>query len=158
TRVLKLQQAAFSPNSPELLPTLDALALLSLQEKQYADSEAQFRQTLAIREGNLGPMHMDVAKNLDQLGSLYKQQKKYAEALSCYERSLFIWVKELGAENPELAGKYQGLAEIYAALNRPVDAEPLVKQVLTARESETVASLNTLASIYIARDNYTEAE
>jgi len=39
-----------------------------------------------------------------------------------------------------------------------VDAEPLVRQVLTTRESETVASLNTLASIYIARDNLNDAE
>jgi len=39
-----------------------------------------------------------------------------------------------------------------------VDAEPLVKQVLTTRESETVTSLNTLASIYVARDNFLEAE
>ena len=47
---------------------------------------------------------------------------------------------------------------MYAALNRPVDAEPLVQQVLTARENDTVASLNTLASIYVAKENLTEAE
>ena len=78
--------------------------------------------------------------------------------MRCFERSVFIWTKALGPESPELAGKYQKLAEVYAALNRPVDAEPLVRQVLTTRESETVASLNTLASIYIARENLTEAE
>jgi hypothetical protein len=33
-----------------------------------------------------------------------------------------------------------------------------VQQVLTVRESETVASLNTLASIYAAKDNFGEAE
>jgi len=95
---------------------------------------------------------------LDQLGSLYAQQKNYAAAARCFERSVFIWTKALGSESPELTGKYQKLAEVYAALNRPVDAEPLVRQVLTTRESETVASLNTLASIYIARENLTEAE
>lgn len=129
-----------------------------LEQKQYADAEPILRQTLAIREGSLGPMHAEVAKNLDRLGLLYSQQKKYPEAVHCLERSLFIWVKALGSESPELTGKYQKLAEVYAALNRPVDAEPLVKQVLTTRESETVASLNTLASIYIARDNFNEAE
>jgi tetratricopeptide (TPR) repeat protein len=103
-------------------------------------------------------MHSDVAKNLDRLGSLYTQQKKYPEAVRCFERSVYIWMKALGSESPELTSKYQKLAEVYAALNRPVDAEPLVRQVLTTRESETVASLNTLASIYIARENLTEAE
>ncbi len=39
-----------------------------------------------------------------------------------------------------------------------MDAEPLVRQVLTQRESETVTSLNTLASICAARDNFMEAE
>src|SRR5579871_5615979 len=67
-------------------------------------------------------------------------------------------MKALGPESTELAAKYQKLAEVYAALNRPVDAEPLVRQVLTTRENETVASLKTLASIYVARDNFTEAE
>jgi tetratricopeptide (TPR) repeat protein len=67
-------------------------------------------------------------------------------------------MKELGSENPDLIDKYQKLAEVYAALDRGADAEPLVQQVLTARESETVASLNTLASIYAAKDNFGEAE
>ena len=39
-----------------------------------------------------------------------------------------------------------------------MDAEPLVRQMPTTRKSQTVASLNTLASIYIARENLTEAE
>ena len=32
-RVLKIQQKKFSPNSPELLPTLDALAALALEQR-----------------------------------------------------------------------------------------------------------------------------
>jgi len=115
-------------------------------------------QTLSIREGSLGPTHVEVARNLDRLGAFYSGEKKYAEAAKVYERSLFIWMKELGAESPELIDKYQKVAEVYAALDRGVDAEPLVQQVLTARESETVASLNTLASIYAAKDNFSEAE
>jgi len=99
-----------------------------------------------------------VAQNLDRLGSLYAEQKNLTEAARCHERALFIWMKALGPESTELAAKYQKLAEVYAALNRPVDAEPLVRQVLTTRENETVASLKTLASIYVARDNFTEAE
>jgi tetratricopeptide (TPR) repeat protein len=113
---------------------------------------------LAIREANLGPLHVDVAKNVDRLGELYVNEKKFPEAAQCLERSVIIWMKAAGSEGGELTSKYQKLAEIYAALNRPVDAEPLVLQVLTTRESETVTSLNTLASIYIARDNLLEAE
>jgi tetratricopeptide (TPR) repeat protein len=74
------------------------------------------------------------------------------------ERALFIWMKELKPGSAELAEKYEKMADLYAALNRPVDAEPLVQQVLTARESDMVASLNTLAAIYVSRQNLTEAE
>jgi tetratricopeptide (TPR) repeat protein len=116
------------------------------------------RQTLSIREGSLGPNHLDVAKNLDRLTTVYTEQKRYAEALKLSERSLFIWSKELGQDSPELTAKYQKMAELYAALDRPGDAEPLVQQVLTARESAMVASLNALALIYTAKANYTEAE
>ena len=81
-------------------------------------------------------MHSEVAKNLDQSGWLYTQQKNYGAALRCYERSVFIWTKALGSGSPELASKYQKLAEVYAALNRPVDAEPLVRSAFHARERD----------------------
>jgi tetratricopeptide (TPR) repeat protein len=155
-RVLKIQQNKFSPNAPELLPTLDAMATLALEQNK--DPEPLLRQTLSIREGNLGPNHVEVAKNLDKLAAIYTEQKRFAEAQKLSERALFIWMKELKQGSPELAEKYEKVAELYQALNRPVDAEPLVQQVLTTRESDTVASLNTLAAIYVSKQNLTEAE
>jgi tetratricopeptide (TPR) repeat protein len=155
-RVLQIQQAKFSPNSPELLPALDAMAKLSLDEKH--DGEPLLRRTLSIREGNLGPNHRDVAKNLDELAAIFKEQKRFDEAQKLSERALFIWMKELKPGSAELAEKYENVAELYEALNRPADAEPLVQQVLTARESETVASLNTLAAIDVSKQNFTDAE
>jgi tetratricopeptide (TPR) repeat protein len=158
-RVLKMREkATSSTNSPELLPALDALANLCLEQKRYSEAEALLLHTLSIREGSLGPAHVDVAKNLDRLGAFYAGQKQPAEAAKAYERSVFIWSKELGSENPELIDRYQKLAELYAQLDRAVDAEPLVQQVLSVRESDTVASLNTLASIYVAKENFAEAE
>jgi tetratricopeptide (TPR) repeat protein len=155
-RVLKIQLKTVSPNSPELLPALDALAALSLEQNK--DAEPLLKQTLSIREGNLGPNHVDVAKNLDRLAAIYTEQKRFAEAQKASERALFIWMKELKPGSAELADKYEKVAELYQALNRPVDAEPLVQQVLTARESDTVASLNTLAAIYVSKQNLTDAE
>ena len=156
-RVLAIQQKS-APNGPELLPVLDALAGIALEQKRTADAETLLRQTLSIREGSVGPMHPDVAANLDRLGALLTDQKRYPEAVRVYERSLFLWMKVLQPESPELLGKYQTLAEVYAALDRPVDAEPLVQQVLAAREKDTVASLNTLASVYVARNEFNGAE
>src|SRR3984885_5968616 len=155
-RVLKIQQNKFSANSPELLPTLDAMAMLALEQKK--DAEPLLKQTLSIREGNLGPNHVEVAKNLDKLAAIYTEQMRFAEAQKVSERALFIWMKELKPGSAELAEKYEKVAELYEALNRPVDAEPLILQVLTARESDTVASLNTLAAIYVSKQNLTEAE
>ncbi len=155
-RVLKIQLKTVSPNSPELLPTLDALASLTLEQKK--DAEPLLKQTLSIREGNLGPNSVDVAKNLDKLAAIYTDQKRFAEAEKASERSLFIWTKELKPGSAELADKYEKVAELYEALNRPGDAEPLVQQVLTARENDMVASLNTLAAIYVSKLNLTDAE
>jgi tetratricopeptide (TPR) repeat protein len=155
-RVLKIQQKKFSLSSPELLPTLDALGALALEQDK--DAEPLLKQTLSIREGNLGPNHVEVAKNLDKLAAIYTAQKRFADAQTVSERALFIWMKELQPGSAELGEKYEKVAELYEALNRPVDAEPLVQLVLTARESETVASLNTLAAIYVSKQNLTEAE
>jgi len=103
-------------------------------------------------------MHPEAAANLDRLGALVADQKRYAEAARIYERALFIWMKALPPDSPELLDKYQKLGAVYAALNRPVDAEPLVRQVLIAREKEMVASLNTLAGIYMNKDDLSQAE
>ncbi len=116
------------------------------------------KRTLSIREGSLGPSHVEVAKNLDKLAAIFTEQKRFAEAQKASEQALFIWMKELKPGSAELAEKYEKLAELYEALHRPVDAEPLVQQVLTARESDTVASLNTLAAIYVSKQNLLEAE
>lgn len=155
-RVLKIQQNKFSPNSPELLPTLDALAELALEQNKVA--EPLLRRSLSIREGNLGPNHVDVAKNLDKLTAIYIEQKRFADAQKSGERALFIWMKKLKPGSAELAEKYEQMAEVYEALNHPADAEPLVQQVLTARESDTVASLNTLAAIYVSKQELMQAE
>jgi tetratricopeptide (TPR) repeat protein len=155
-RVLAMEQKKYSTSSPELLPALDALASLALE--QHGDAEPLLKQTLSIREGNLGPNNIEVARNLDKLAEIYTEQKRFDEAQKVSERSLFIWMKELKPGSAELAEKYEKVAELYQALHRPADAEPLVQQVLTARESETVASLNTLASIYVTKQNLTEAE
>jgi tetratricopeptide (TPR) repeat protein len=155
-RVLKIQLNKVSPNSPELLPTLDALAALALAQNK--DAEPLLKQTLSIREGNLGPNHVEVAKNLDQLAAICVEQKRFLEAQKLSERALFIWMKELKPGSAELAEKYEKVAEIYEALNRPEDAEPLVQQVLSAREIDMVASLNTLAAIDVSKQNLTDAE
>jgi len=137
------------------------LASLSIEQDhldQKHDAEPLLKQTLFIREGSVGPNHLDVAKNLDKLAAIYTAQKRFAEAQKASERALFIWMKELKPGSAELADKYEKVAELYQALNRPADAEPLVQQVLTARESDMVASLNTLAAIYVSRQNLTDAE
>ena len=52
------------------------------------DAEPLLKQTLSIREGNLGPNHVDVAKNLDKLAAIYTEQKRFAEAQKASERAL----------------------------------------------------------------------
>jgi tetratricopeptide (TPR) repeat protein len=155
-RVLAIEQKKYSSSSQELLPALDALAALALEQSR--DAEPLLKQTLSIREGNLGPNNVEVARNLDKLADIYTEEKRLDDAQKVSERALFIWMKELKPGSAELAEKYERVAELYQALHRPVDAEPLVQQVLTARESQTVASLNTLASIYVSKQNLTEAE
>jgi tetratricopeptide (TPR) repeat protein len=129
-----------------------------LRLEQNKDAEPLLKRTLSIRAGSLGPNHAEVAINLDKLAAIYTEQKRFVEAQKASEQALFIWMKELKPGSAELAEKYEKLAELYEALNRPVDAEPLVQQVLTARESETVASLNTLAAIYVSKQNLLDAE
>jgi hypothetical protein len=50
------------------------------------------------------------------------------------------------------------VAQVYGAQGRHTEAEPIYRMMLTARETDTVSSLNSLATTLAARERNTEAE
>src|SRR5262245_27203191 len=85
-------------------------ARLVNQAGTYLREQARFReakplllQGLAIREKELGPLHLDVAASRDNLAKLYFDEYLYAMAEPLYTQALAIRERILGKEHPDLA-------------------------------------------------------
>jgi tetratricopeptide (TPR) repeat protein len=141
-----------------LLPALDGVAMCAVQQKRPAEAEAAIRRALSIRESAFGPSSGEVAATLDHLGKFYYDQKKYPEAAYCYERALYIRIKVNGETSPETQASLTEVATVYGAQGRHGDAEPIFRQILTAREADTVSSMNSLAALLASREHNAEAE
>ena len=156
-RALAVQEKASGTLAPELIPILDSLAEAAKAESA-ADAETHWRRSLAIRESNFGPVGLEVCETLDQLGQFFFEHKNWTKAGEALERALFIRNRLLGPEHPATQESGERVAAVYAALGRAPDAQPLVKQIFTAKEQDTALGLNTLAKQADAENRLNEAE
>ena len=162
---LRVAEATFGPEHPDLARSLNNLALLYNKQGRYAEAEALDQRALRIREKALGAEHLDVALSLNNLAMLYKAQGKYAEARPLCQRALRIWEKALGPEHPDVAIPLNNLAELYDDQGKYAEAEPLYQRALRIWEKalgpehpHVATALNNLASLYYKQGKYAEAE
>src|SRR5260370_13499307 len=63
-----------------------------------------------------------------------------------------------GEGGPDTEESLAEVANVYGGEGRHSDAEPLYRQMLTGKETEFVASLNSLAALMASREHNSEAE
>jgi len=131
----------------------------------YSRAEALLRESLTIRERELGPDHLDVAASLNSLGVLAMKLDRYAEAEQLFRRGLEIREKQLGQDHPDVALHVNNLATLYADQDRYKEAEPLYIRALQIREKalgpdhpDVAVVLNNLGDLYREQGRYAEAE
>ena len=118
-----------------------------------------FQQSLAIAK-KLGDTHQIASVDLN-IGDVYYRKKSYYRALSYDNESNVLFTKLKDSTNLILCLQNKGV--IYFNLHQFDIAEKLLlsasEQAKEADLNETVASIDlTLASLYIAKDKFTEAE
>jgi CHAT domain-containing protein/Tfp pilus assembly protein PilF len=162
---LRVAEATFGPQHPDVATALNNLAGLYHDQGKYAEAEPLFRRALAIDEKVRGPEHPAVATSLNNLAALYHDQGKYAEAEPLYRRALVIEEKVRGPEHPDVATSLNNLAEVYHDQGKYAEAEPLYRRALAIWEKtlgpehpDVAASLNNLAGLYHDQGKYAEAE
>jgi len=79
----------------------------------FAEALPLARQSLALREKELGPDDTKVATSLNVLGLVQYSAGNYDDAEPLYKRSLAIFEKALGPEREEVAGVLNNLGELY---------------------------------------------
>jgi CHAT domain-containing protein/tetratricopeptide (TPR) repeat protein len=162
---LRLAEATYGPEHPNVATSLNNLAVLYDEQGKYAEAELLHRRALAIREKVLGPEHPDVATSLNNLAEVYRAQGRYAEAEPLHRRALAIKEKALGPEHPAVATSLNNLAVVYQDQGKYGEAEPLYRRALAIREKalgpehpDVANALNNLAGLYRDQGKYAEAE
>ena len=157
-RAVKIYEKSIGAAASDMLPALDGLGETYIEMRRPNDTETSWRRALSIRESAFGSSSIEVGETLDRLGKFYFDQKKYPEAAYCYERTLFIRAKVHGDQAPDTQATLTQVASVYGAQGRHDDAEPLFRQMLSAKESELVSSVNSLAALMANREKNGEAE
>jgi CHAT domain-containing protein/Tfp pilus assembly protein PilF len=162
---LPIFQQALGPGHPQVAVVLNTLAVLYLDQGQYAQAEPLFQQTLTIWEQALGSTHPQVAMILNNLGTLYHAQGRYAEAESSLQRTLAINEQALGTQHPDVAKNMNNLALLFSEQGRYTEAELLYQRALTLTEQalgpqhpQVAFVLDNLATLYKVEARYATAE
>ncbi|HJY84662.1 MAG TPA: CHAT domain-containing protein, partial [Candidatus Binatia bacterium] len=149
---------SLGPAHPNVATTLNNLAELYREQREYGRAEPLFRQALTIWEKRLGPEHPTVATALNNLATLYREQGEYGRAEPLFQRALTIWQKSLGPAHPNVATALHNLATLYREQGEYGQAEPLFQRALAIREKElgpahptVAATLHGLAILYAAQ-------
>ena len=71
-RSLGIREKTLGPEHPDVIASLNNLALLHKAEGHYAEAEPLYNRALAIWEGALGPEHPDVALGLENYAALLR--------------------------------------------------------------------------------------
>ena len=162
---LRVAEATFGEQHPDVVTSLNNLASLYEAQGRYAEAEPFCKRALAIFERALGPDHKNVAASLSRLALVYFGQGRYAEAEPLYKRALAIREKALGPDHPVVAESLSNLAVLYREQGRHADAEPLYKHALAIDEKvvgpehpNVATDLSNLAVLYDKQGRYADAE
>jgi CHAT domain-containing protein/Tfp pilus assembly protein PilF len=160
-------KARFGVNHPNYAAALNALGICYGNLGRYSDSEALFRQVLALREK--GRNSDLIAESLNNLAVALVKQGKYGPAEDLYKRSLALQEKYPNKTDAygisSLGGALGSLAMFYRRQGRYADAEGLylrelaiTQKTMGADHPDVAISLEELALLYVDQGRYGEAE
>jgi CHAT domain-containing protein/Tfp pilus assembly protein PilF len=162
---LAIREKALGPDHPDVAASLNNLALLYGEKREYGRAEPLYLRAFAILEKALGPDHPKVAISLHNLALLYGEKGEYGRAEPLYLRALAILEKALGLDHPKVATSLNNLAMLYGKKGEYGRAEPLFQRALAILEKalgpdhpDVATSLNNLAMLYHSRGEYGRAE
>lgn len=164
-RALKIYEASFGPNHPQVAIGLNNLALLLDATNRLSDAEPLYRRALALWEANYGPHHLNVALGLNNLAELLRATNRFGEAEPLYRRALAIDEASYGADHPKVARDLNNFALLLQATNRLGEAEPLFRRAPGIFEAsygpdhpDVARSLDNLAFLLKVTNRLGEAE
>ncbi len=164
-RALSIYEQNLGSQHLDIIPGLDALALVYSEQGRYQLAEPLYLRALAIGELLYGPDHPDTATMINNLALHYQELGKYALAEPLYQRALSIRQNTLPMDDPDIAQSLNNLATLYQCQGDYQNAVLLLQhaldiceQTLGQEHPDTAQSLNNLAALYGMQKKYALAE
>ncbi|MCA9255049.1 MAG: serine/threonine protein kinase, partial [Phycisphaerales bacterium] len=156
---LKILQGRLSSGDTDVTPMnvavcMNRLASLREKEGKFPESEAMYRDALAIYRNQPGDIHPDAAATMTDLASVLQRQRKFDEAEAILQEALAINMRVYGPDHPRVATSLNMLGAncYYTGANK--DAESYFERALAIRRAywgdehdEVATTLNNLATL-----------
>ena len=134
-RLVDLSRKTLPPFHPRQAVSLWKLGLLYLDTRQPRLAEPLLRRALAITERLSAPPAGALASLLASLARLCAVDGRTDEAERLYARATALLTPPAEKDLPMLAQVQYGQGVMYAVLDQPARAEPLLQKALATRES-----------------------
>jgi tetratricopeptide (TPR) repeat protein len=145
--------------------SLNILALLLWEQGEYEQARPLYERSLAIWEKALGKEHSLVATGLNNLATTWERSRDTTTAEPLFREALSIKRKMLGDVHPSVALGLNNLAGVLRENGQLDEAERSARESLRIFEAKAapgewkpLSVTDTLATVLVARKNYTEAE
>jgi tetratricopeptide (TPR) repeat protein len=142
---------------------VNALGAISLREDKMEESQAHFRQALALRQKVYPAEHPEVAAAHNNLGAALTKLGRLEEARQQLAQAQAIYEKALGPTHPETGNALHNLGRLSQALADDAAALRYFQGALTARETglgeehpEVAATLNSLSNSHCNLRQYAQ--
>jgi tetratricopeptide (TPR) repeat protein len=135
-RALRIQEALFGPNHPDLACILNDLGWVLSDLGQPTAAVPLHQRALRIREFSHGPNDPHVATALMNLGRAMTDLGQAAHARPLLERALRIRQTHFGPDHPRVATALADLGVALTDLGQAAQARPLLERALQIREAK----------------------
>ena len=164
-QVIKLAEPLIKEKSTTFQRFQANLALLLQEQKKYAEAERIYLEAIDSREKFLKiKQHPDVAHLKVLLASLYVEMGKAQESEKLLLEAKDAYEGKLGKQSLGYATTLSYLGNLYKSQDRVSDAEPLLKECLTIRQTFLsdkhplyTKAQEDLALLYWLKQEYTQA-
>jgi len=120
---LAIRREVLGPDHADVGLSLNALAVVSLNQGDYAAAEALYKESLEIQRKVLGEEHPEVAIVMENLGGVYYHQGKYDRSIELLRRALELRRKMLGENHTAVARTLHNMGAVYAGAKDYANAE-----------------------------------
>ena len=144
-RALAIFESVLPANHPHIGMTLSAMASIYKELGRFEEALPLAKRSIEITESQLGKDNENTMLSVDALGMVYEGLERYAEAEAEYRRAVETLNRTLGKEHPTTVNVTVNLAHALLYLDRPDDAEKLLKE--SRDVAERIKHVNALPGI-----------